>query len=185
MENPGLYVFDLLRCDGKDLRNLPLISRKLRLRSIVPQHGERLLYCNHIDQDGEGLFRLACGHDLESIVAKRKDGFHGPQERTTWLKIRNTGYSQWAGRAGSTVACRRDCTWNQRSVRVPHPPKHLRHAFRGPTLSDNNYRFMMVGHNVGSPVQYTRLKVEHRTQDKLLYWPMEPFRWTRPPSKKR
>ena len=78
--------------------SLPLIRRKLWLRSIMPQHGERLLYCGHIDRDGEGLFRLACEHDLEGIVAKRKDSTYRPQETTTWLKIRNTDYSQWAGR---------------------------------------------------------------------------------------
>ena len=56
---PRFYAFDLLWLDGEDLRYLPLIDRKLRLRSVVPQRGERLLYCDHIEQDGEGLFRLA------------------------------------------------------------------------------------------------------------------------------
>ena len=37
------YAFDLLWCDA-DLRNLPLIDRKFRLRSVVPQRGERLLF---------------------------------------------------------------------------------------------------------------------------------------------
>jgi ATP-dependent DNA ligase len=40
---PRFYAFDLLWCDA-DLRNLPLIDRKLRLRSVVPQRGERLLF---------------------------------------------------------------------------------------------------------------------------------------------
>jgi len=28
----------------------------------VPRQGERLLYCDHVEADGEGLFRLACEH---------------------------------------------------------------------------------------------------------------------------
>jgi hypothetical protein len=32
---------------------------KLRLRSVVPQRGLRLLYCDYVECDGEGLFRLA------------------------------------------------------------------------------------------------------------------------------
>ena len=36
-----------------------MIDRKLRLRSVVPQRGLRLLYCDHVEQDGERLFRLA------------------------------------------------------------------------------------------------------------------------------
>jgi bifunctional non-homologous end joining protein LigD len=84
---PLFYAFDILWdehgrsndkdemrrfSNGEDLRFLPLIDRKLRLHAVVPNYGERLLYCDHIDQDGEGMFRLACEHDLEGIVAKRK-----------------------------------------------------------------------------------------------------------------
>jgi hypothetical protein len=58
---------------------------------------EHPLYCEHIEQRGESLFRVACEYDLEGIVAKRK---YDPYlaEHTTWLKIRNPRYSQWAGR---------------------------------------------------------------------------------------
>jgi bifunctional non-homologous end joining protein LigD len=75
---PGFYAFDLLWCDREDLRCLPLIDRKGRLLSIVPQRDERLLYCDHVEQDGEKLFRLACQHDLEGIVAKWKSGLYLP-----------------------------------------------------------------------------------------------------------
>jgi ATP-dependent DNA ligase len=44
------------------------------------------------------LFRLACEHDLEGIVAKRKSDPYLP-DHATWLKIRNSTYSQWIGRA--------------------------------------------------------------------------------------
>ena len=61
------------------------------------QKSERLLYCDHVAHDGEGLFRLACEHDLEGVVAKRK---YDPylRQQASWLKIRNHDYSQWAGR---------------------------------------------------------------------------------------
>ena len=109
---PLFYAFDILwdehaKSDdeeemrgfrnGEDLRYLPLIDRKLRLRAVVPKRGERLLYCDHIDQAGEELFRLACEHDLEGIVAKRKSDPY-LAEHASWLKIRNHGYSQWVGR---------------------------------------------------------------------------------------
>jgi ATP-dependent DNA ligase len=109
---PVFYAFDILSDEhawsddeqeqrrfrnGEDLRYLPLVERKLRLHAVVPKHGERLLYCDHIDGDGEGLFRLACENDLEGIVAKRKSDPHLP-DHATWLKIRNHDYSQWVGR---------------------------------------------------------------------------------------
>jgi len=40
---PRFVSFDLLWCDGEDLRYLPLIERKRRLRSIVRNSGDRLL----------------------------------------------------------------------------------------------------------------------------------------------
>jgi len=90
-------VFDLLSVNGEDLRFSRLIERKQRLRSVVPQEGERLLYCDHVEHDGEGLFRLACDNDLEGIVAKRMFDPYLP-EHASWLKIRNQQYSQWIGR---------------------------------------------------------------------------------------
>jgi ATP-dependent DNA ligase len=56
-----------------------------------------VIYCDHIEQDGNGPFQLACDHDLEGIVAKPKHGPYLP-DRANWLKIRNRNYSQWAGR---------------------------------------------------------------------------------------
>jgi bifunctional non-homologous end joining protein LigD len=110
---PFFYAFDLLWDEhawsddeqerrrfrnGEDVRYLPLCDRKLRLRAVVPKHGERLLYCDHVEADGEGLFRLACEHDLEGVVAKLKNAPYLSDRETTWFKIRNHSYSQWVGR---------------------------------------------------------------------------------------
>jgi bifunctional non-homologous end joining protein LigD len=110
---PYFYAFDILWDEhpwsddeqerrrfrnGEDTRYLPLCDRKLRLRAVVPKGGQRLLYCDHVDGDGEGLFRLACEHDVEGVVAKHKFAPYLPDREPTWLKIRNTQYSQWAGR---------------------------------------------------------------------------------------
>jgi ATP-dependent DNA ligase len=92
---PRFCAFDLLWCEGEDLRLFPLNERKQRLRSVM-MPSNRLLYCDHIEEHGEKLFHLACAKDLEGIVAKRK--FDPYTERTQWLKIRNKNYSQWVGR---------------------------------------------------------------------------------------
>jgi ATP-dependent DNA ligase len=84
--------------NGEDVRYLPLSDRKLRLRAAVPKRSERLLYCDHIEDRGEELFRLACEHDLEGLVAKHRNAPYLP-DQATWLKIRNHSYSQWVGRA--------------------------------------------------------------------------------------
>ena len=38
---PRYYAFDLLSCNGEDLRYLPLADRKHKLHSLVPTNGER------------------------------------------------------------------------------------------------------------------------------------------------
>lgn len=81
-----------------NLRLLPLIERKRRLRELVSQDHPYLLYCDHVERDGAALFEQACRHDLEGIVAKRKDGAYLPGAKLDWLKIRNRNYSQWIGR---------------------------------------------------------------------------------------
>lgn len=58
------------------------------LRGIMPSHGERLLYCDHVEEFGKHLFQLACERDFEGIVAKRKFDPYVP-DQTNWLKIRN------------------------------------------------------------------------------------------------
>jgi hypothetical protein len=44
------------------------------------------------------LFRLACEHDLEGVIAKWKRAPYVQQKPPSWLKIRNRNYSQWVGR---------------------------------------------------------------------------------------
>ena len=95
--DPRFVAFDLLWYNGQDLRYSPLTEKKQKLRSILPTKSERIMYCDHVELDGEGLFRLACKNDLEGIVAKRKFGPYLPGQ-ASWLKIRNTSYSQWEGR---------------------------------------------------------------------------------------
>src|SRR5207245_1662017 len=51
------YAFELLFVDGKDLRKLPLIERKQRLRKLIPSEPSRLLYVDHIEGRGCALFR--------------------------------------------------------------------------------------------------------------------------------
>jgi bifunctional non-homologous end joining protein LigD len=96
---PIFVAFDLLAVNDKDKRSLPLVERKAALKPLLRPRPTSILYCSHVENDGEGLFELACQHDLEGIVAKHKlSPYLGGREETTWFKIRNRSYSQWEGR---------------------------------------------------------------------------------------
>jgi bifunctional non-homologous end joining protein LigD len=77
---PCFIAFDLPWLDGEDLRELPLLERKRRLREIIPKRSGSALYLEHVEGNGTGLFELVCRHDLEGIVAKPK---RSPYRATT------------------------------------------------------------------------------------------------------
>jgi len=73
--NPFFYAFDLLWLNGEDLRSLPLIDRKRRLRNLIGRReGSRLLYLDHIEARGAALFEKTFEFDFEGIVAKVEGG---------------------------------------------------------------------------------------------------------------
>ena len=94
---PYFYAFDLLWLNGEDLRGLPLLQRKRRLRKLIGRRHSRLLYLDHLETNGSGLFRKACELDLEGIVAKRKTAAYRAMVKPYWIKIKNPRYSQAAG----------------------------------------------------------------------------------------
>jgi len=95
---PHFMAFDLLWMDGQDLRNHSLCERKRLLKRLLPKTDCSVRLVQHIESRGCDLFRAACEHDLEGIVAKWRGGTYQPGPHTSWLKIRNPHYSQWDGR---------------------------------------------------------------------------------------
>jgi bifunctional non-homologous end joining protein LigD len=65
-------AFDLLYLNGKDLRMLPLIERKALLKKLLRRKRSRILYLDHVEDDGRLLFEKIVKMDLEGIVCKRK-----------------------------------------------------------------------------------------------------------------
>ena len=94
-EWPFFYAFDVLQINGRDLTPLPLVERKRRLRDIMPAVEFRLLFLDSMPERGRELFRVACEHDLEGLVAKWATGtYQTDGRRTSWLKIKNPEYTQ-------------------------------------------------------------------------------------------
>src|SRR5438445_4052484 len=98
---PCFFAFDLLTCDGMDLRTERLIDRKQELRRLLAKIAPPfpLRYAEHVEDSGTALFQRICELDLEGIVAKHKTGpYIVERENSTRFKIRNRGYSQMQGR---------------------------------------------------------------------------------------
>jgi bifunctional non-homologous end joining protein LigD len=81
------YVFDMLYCDGYDLRKVPLIERKKLLRQILDTDS-LIRYSDHEVEKGQELYDLARERGLEGIIGKQIHGVY-PEGRTkSWLKFK-------------------------------------------------------------------------------------------------
>lgn len=81
------YAFDLLDLGGLDLRPLPLVARKRLLRELLPSVGP-IRFSEHIEREGEAVFRHAAGLGIEGVVAKKADAPYATGRSEDWLKIR-------------------------------------------------------------------------------------------------
>ena len=83
------FVFDLLYCDGYDLRETPLLDRKQLLQRLL-HTSERFRYSDHQLEHGKELFALAEQNGLEGIVAKRADSPYVSDRSPYWVKMKIT-----------------------------------------------------------------------------------------------
>ncbi|MFK7693722.1 ATP-dependent DNA ligase [Paenibacillus sp. HJGM_3] len=94
---PAHYVvFDILRYRGQDLRGWPLLKRKELLTSI-DFGNPRMNVVPYIEREGEQLFTEIVAHQLEGMVAKRKESVYSAGRRSaSWQKIINWSYAEVA-----------------------------------------------------------------------------------------
>lgn len=86
---PYYYVFDILVCNGKDLRPLPLIQRKEILRNLLKQAKlKQIRYSDHIEEKGTALFRVAVKKGFEGIIGKKEDSTYVLRRSSDWVKIK-------------------------------------------------------------------------------------------------
>jgi bifunctional non-homologous end joining protein LigD len=86
-ESVFLYAFDLIELNGGDLRRDALEGRKETLAMILAKAGSGIRFNEHMEGDGETVFRHACKLGLEGIVSKRKDSPYRSGRSPDWLKI--------------------------------------------------------------------------------------------------
>jgi len=83
------YIFDLVYCDGYDLRQAPLLERKQLLQRLL-RTSERFRYSDHQLEQGKELFELARENGLEGILAKRADSPYVSDRSASWMKLKLT-----------------------------------------------------------------------------------------------
>jgi len=81
------YAFDIIYCDGHDLRSVPLIERKEFLKQVL-RTGTVVRYSDHQIGKGAELFDLAEKRELEGIVGKQVSSTYPAGRTAAWLKFK-------------------------------------------------------------------------------------------------
>jgi bifunctional non-homologous end joining protein LigD len=87
-ERVRYHAFDLMYLDGYDLRGTPYIERKRLLANLLKSAPDTFVYVEHIEADGEQVFRNACELGLEGLVAKRADAPYRSGRQESWIKLK-------------------------------------------------------------------------------------------------
>jgi bifunctional non-homologous end joining protein LigD len=81
------YLFDVLYCNGFDVRKTPLLQRKELLRQML--RGEnRVRYSEHQLEKGKELYAAAEKQGLEGIVGKQIESPYTGNRTSFWLKFK-------------------------------------------------------------------------------------------------
>lgn len=81
------YVFDLLALNGEDLRELPLLERKKKLKALLDKSKTpSIRYSEHWSASGEEVLDQCCHLGLEGVVSKDKTQPYVSGRNGDWIK---------------------------------------------------------------------------------------------------
>ena len=81
------YLFDMVHCDGYDLRQVPLVDRKRFLKSAL-EWGDPFRYADDQREQGRELFELATLQGLEGIIGKHARSTYSSGRSPYWVKFK-------------------------------------------------------------------------------------------------
>ncbi len=82
-------VFDLLFLNGKDLRNLPLLQRKLLLQQLLKKSDlQKIIFHPHQEVHGPSMHHSACQLGLEGTVSKKLGDSYTSGRTSSWIKVK-------------------------------------------------------------------------------------------------
>jgi len=83
------HAFDLLWLDGEEVRERPLIERKLRLQRLLRDRATRLVYVEHLAaRRGQRLHEAAIAAGCQSSMSRRIDSRYSGGHTRDWLTVK-------------------------------------------------------------------------------------------------
>ncbi len=88
VERPAaMFAFDVLMVEGRDVRNVPLLKRKVLLEGVLAG-SNRVRYLSHVGENGERLYAEVERLELEGVVGKRADAPYTAGRSPAWVKVK-------------------------------------------------------------------------------------------------
>lgn len=88
-QNFVYVVFDVLACNGEDVRDKTLSERKALLYQIIGKtNATNLHFCEYLTHSGKDCFLAAQNLGLEGIVAKKMSSSYSSGRSEDWIKIK-------------------------------------------------------------------------------------------------
>lgn len=106
------FAFDLLFLNGKDLRAVPVETRRQRLRTLIEGGSlEHVRFSETLDVDPRHFLANVCRMGMEGIVGKRAGSPYASERNGSWIKIKCNnrqefvvvGYTRAAAGIGSLL----------------------------------------------------------------------------------
>ncbi|MES2016860.1 MAG: DNA ligase D [Pseudomonadota bacterium] len=83
------YLFDVPYLDGKDLRDVPLVTRRAMLKEVLDQVDTGTLrFSDEFGSDPEQLVAAACKIGLEGVIGKRREARYVQRRSSDWIKLK-------------------------------------------------------------------------------------------------
>ena len=89
-----VWCFDLLALDGRDIRHMPLIVRRLQLGKLLRTFDHDALRYSEAFRDPEKLLAECDSRGLEGIVCKERDGVYHSGTKSRWVKVKTATWRE-------------------------------------------------------------------------------------------
>ncbi|MFD0958488.1 ATP-dependent DNA ligase [Paenibacillus chungangensis] len=81
------FAFDILYCNGEDVRRYPLLERKAMLRAVM-EDSPSILLLQGMKREGIAMYQMARRCSLEGVIGKKLDSPYRSGRSCEWIKIK-------------------------------------------------------------------------------------------------